>query len=134
MKAMSIDILPSLSTFCTAMANEMKVLSWKIGAEVICYHRDGGISWHSNNTQGEKLIATIALQSGVKPRPIWVKCKYPDEDDRVFKIHIGQGDGYAMNGIVQLHYVHSVLKLALTPNEQRIVVVLRFWIMACTRP
>jgi len=100
MKAIPIDILPSLSTFCAAMANKMKVPSWNIGAKVICYHRGGGISWHLDNAQGEKLIAIIVLQSGVKPRPIWLKCKYPDEDGRVFKIHIGQGDGYAMNGIM----------------------------------
>ena len=112
MKAIPIDILTSLSTFCTALANKMKVPLWNIGAEVICYYRDGGISWYSDNAQGEKLIATIVLQIGVKPHPIWVKCKYPDEDGRVFKIHIGQGSGYAMNGIMQLHYVHSVPKLA----------------------
>ena len=51
MKAIPISILPSLDTFCTAMAKKMSVPSWNIGAEVICYNGDGGISWYSDNAQ-----------------------------------------------------------------------------------
>ena len=72
------------------------------------------------------MIATIVLQSGVTPRPVLVKCRLPNQDSRLYKLHIGPGSGYAMNGLMQLNYVHIIQNLTSQPTEQRIVIVFRY--------
>ncbi len=101
---------------------------WTIGINPNVY-RNGrdSIGWHADDSQGERTILTVVIESPEFPRKLKVRTKKEArEGDEQYEFFPVAGDAYEMNGVMQEYYEHSVPK---TKNKEcqarRLVIVFR---------
>ena len=113
---------------------------WNIGCHLVIY-RDGkdSISWHADDTQGEDLVLSLTVDTPNDPRSI---CFQPANDtplqagDEQIELYPMAGDAYSMDGQVQNGYVHAMLKVIKSNNQQnnefqRMAIIFRNGITKC---
>ncbi len=104
-------------------------LNFNIGVDVLIY-RNGldGCGWHSDNTQGERCVACVVLESEapriVKFRPKIAKGSTLQLGDEQLELWISQSDAYAFDALSQVGYEHCVPKRR-NHKQRRICAILR---------
>ncbi|KAJ8599012.1 hypothetical protein CTAYLR_007680 [Chrysophaeum taylorii] len=146
MAARPLEAVPLLEALAGVTSSRFDGAEWNVGVDVVCY-RDGKDScgWHADDTQGERLVVCVVLESDGGLRKVCVRPKQPTtakkkgwngsspsrkkkrrasahageaplvDGDEELEMWIGSGDAYAMDRGVQLGYEHAVPKRA--PRE-----------------
>lgn len=114
MKALALSKAPPIEKLADKLGTKWSIPNndWNIGVQLIIYKPiNGKIGWHADNTQGEKLIATVVVESDdrreIKIRPKQRReedekkeMKYRNGDEQI-TLFIRSGDGYTMDGECQ---------------------------------
>ena len=88
---------------------------WTLGIDCIVYTSDADvIGYHADNSQVESVIGCIVLHTGSTPRTVMVKPASCDSPCSSYRLQLGQGSAYVMNGAMQTHYVHKVPRLKMS--------------------
>lgn len=130
MKGMPLEVIPGVESVAKQLAKTLDVPSWSLGIDVIVYASGtDGMGYHADNSQGESVIACLILKTDSDERTVVIKPNQAHQQYSSYKLQLGTGSVYVMNGIMQQHYVHSVLKLngknKRSNGGQRIVLVFR---------
>ena len=150
MVASPVHVEPEVARLARRTSAAFEGADWNVGVDVVCY-RDGqdSVGWHSDDTQGETLVVATVVESQGGPRRIAFRPKEPrktkqgeapvnskhhvgeaelSDGDEEVELWISQGDTYAMDRGVQVHYEHCVPKRRKSEgplNGRRIVVIMR---------
>ena len=72
MKPFSIKSLPKVNNLMNHISQLFNV-EWNIGVHVIMYHNgQDSMGWHADDTQGERIVLSVVLESGVGGRKKYV--------------------------------------------------------------
>lgn len=115
MKALPLQIAPPIENLSKSLGRRFNVNNgiWNIGVDLILY-RDGKdrIGWHADDTQGEQIILTVAIETDpkriVQVRPKNGKNECYEDGDELIELIVNQGDAYSMDSTMQHHYEHCV--------------------------
>ncbi len=117
MKAIPLSKAPLIEKLAANLGTKWNIPNndWNIGVELVIYKAiNGKIGWHADDTQGEKLIATLVVYSDdgreikIRPKQRWGKdeenkeMNYRNGDEQI-TLFMRSGDGYTMDGKYQLH-------------------------------
>ncbi len=113
------------------LAGALYGLDFNIGIDVLIY-RNGldSCGWHSDDTQGERCVACVVLESAmprlVKFRPKVMKGRGSNlrPGDEQLELRISQSDAYDFDGLSQVGYEHCLPKRH-SHQQRRICAVLR---------
>ena len=131
MKAQPIDLVPEVASYAKELAKMYNLPNeqWDIGVDLIVY-RDGddSIGWHADDTQDESVVLCVVVDAPGEPRPVHIRpnkrAKQLSEGDEEIQLHIGEGMGYDMDGVMQHGYEHSLPKRR-DNNSHRFVLIFR---------
>ena len=137
MKGQPLDMIQGLKKIADDFSAQLSVKEWTLGIDCIVYASGAnGIGYHADNSQGESVIGCIVLHTGSTPRTVMIKSASRDLPCISYRLQLGQGSAYVMNGAMQKHYVHKVPKLQMsnkhTGDMKRIVLVFRVGDVALT--
>ena len=134
MESNPLETLPVISKIADKLAAQFALedYQWNIGCHLLLY-RDGkdSIHWHSDDTQGEDVVLSLTIDGPIAdPRTI---CFQPAETaslrdgDEQIELYPIPGDGYSMDGAVQVGYVHAMLKakLSFVNESKRMAIIFR---------
>ena len=130
MKAQPFSTIEGIEQIAKQLAKEFGVVKWTIGIEVIVYASgEDSIGWHADDSQGETDIVCMTLQTANDPRQVHIKAVGKGPVGSAFRLKLGKGSIYYMNGEMQKHYHHMVPKIhrsrSISADDRRVVLVFR---------
>ena len=118
MKAEPIELVSEVANYANELAKgyNLPENQWDIGVDMIVY-RDGddSIGWHADDSQGESVVLCVVVDAPGEPRPLYIRPKrskstHLANGDEEIQLYVGEGDGYDMDGDMQVGYEHSLPK------------------------
>lgn len=142
LKAKPLHLMPEVANIAKRLAEYCKVPYWNIGVDVLLYRNETDhISFHSDNDQGEQVVATLVISNNTSDKERVVRFQpnkeQQDNDNKVVDLYMQAGDVYITNKAVQDNYVHKLTRsttvshINISSNQrieegQRMAIVFRF--------